>query len=75
MTLPPGPHSLLTATANLCTKRVLKRVKKQVDGHTVYRERYVKEKRDLVLPVLMGGQNGASEKQSVKIAVEGCAKK
>ncbi|HEV7943142.1 MAG TPA: hypothetical protein VGP17_10115 [Solirubrobacteraceae bacterium] len=75
VTLPPGPHSLLTATANLCTKRVLKRVKKQVHGHAVYRKRYVKEKRDLVLPVLVSGQNGASEKQSIKIVVEGCAKK
>lgn len=72
MSLPAGAHSALAATANLCTDTVAKRAKTKVNGKVVYRKRHVKQKRKLVMPTTITGQNGAVVKQSTVIAVEGC---
>jgi hypothetical protein len=72
LTLPTGAHSALAAEANLCTQTVSKRVKTTVHGKTVYRKQQVKEKRKLVMPTTITGQNGAVIKQSTVIAVQGC---
>jgi hypothetical protein len=74
LALPTGPHSILAATANLCTKTVTKRVRAKVHGRVVHRKRRLKVKRTLVMPVTITGQNGAVLRQSTKIAVAGCAK-
>jgi Domain of unknown function DUF11 len=60
LTLPGGTHSALAATANLCTRTVTKH------------KHHVKQKRKLVMPTTITGQNGAVVKQSTVIAVEGC---
>lgn len=75
LSLPTGPHSALSATANLCTQTVTKRVKTKVHGKTVYRKRSVKQKRTLSMPTTITGQNLAVVEQSTHIAVEGCRAK
>ena len=55
LTLPAGPHSALSATANLCTKTVTKRVKVKVHGKTVYRKRHLKQQRTLSMPTIITG--------------------
>jgi hypothetical protein len=60
LTLPEGPYSALSATANLCTKRVTKG------------RRTVNQKRTLGMPTIITGQNGAVIEKTTKIAVEGC---
>lgn len=74
VTLPSGAHSLLAATANLCTTTVTKRVKVKVHGRASYRKRHVKKKRKLSIPTTLTGQNGAVIKQSTTVIVEGCGK-
>jgi hypothetical protein len=74
LTLPQGPHSALSATANLCTQTTTKRVKTKVHGKTVYRKRTTTQKRTLSMPTTITGQNGAVIDQTTKIAVEGCPK-
>jgi hypothetical protein len=77
-TLPEGPHSILAANANLCantkTVTVKKRVTRRVHGRTKHLT--VKRKKSVAQPLLMPttitGQNGATVKQSTKIAVSGC---
>jgi hypothetical protein len=74
LTLPTGSHSALAATGNLCFKTVARRVKVKAHGVTVYRKRFVKQKRALIMPTTITGQNGAVVKQATKIAVQGCGK-
>ncbi|HTZ88063.1 MAG TPA: NHL repeat-containing protein [Solirubrobacteraceae bacterium] len=77
--LPEGPHSILTASENLCalTKKVSssRRVAKRVNGHikhvTIKVQRTVAQ--PLVMPTKITGQNGAQLTQSTKIAITGCA--
>lgn len=74
VTLPTGPHSLLTATANLCAKTVTKRVRTRFHGHVVFRKRRMIVRRSVVVPTTITGQNGSVIKQSTPIAVQGCGK-
>jgi hypothetical protein len=79
-TLPEGPHSILTATGNLCvptsvvkvTKRVNKRVKGRLRKVTVHTTKSVPA--PLSMPTTIVGQNGSTVTQSTKIAVTGCTK-
>lgn len=73
LTLPTGAHSALAATANLCFVKVAKSVRTRLHGRTVYRKRTIAKKRTLLMPTVITGQNGAVERQSTKIVVEGCA--
>jgi hypothetical protein len=73
-TLPEGSYSALSATGNLCTQMVTKRVKVNVGGHVVYRKRHVKEKRTLKMPTRISGHDGAVIDKTTIIAVEGCPK-
>ncbi|MGA8353832.1 MAG: NHL repeat-containing protein [Solirubrobacteraceae bacterium] len=74
LTLPESSHSALAAEGNLCFQTVRKRVKTTVQGKTVYHTRQVRQKRDMIMPTTITGQNGAVMEQATKIAVEGCAK-
>lgn len=72
MTLPTGRDSALSGTANFCVKRVAKRVKVRVHGKVVHRTRYVKQRRAMVMPTTITGQNGAVLTQQTPIVVQGC---
>lgn len=74
MTLPTGPDSALSATGNLCTEIVTKRVKIKRHGKTIWVKRHVKQKRKLTMPTRITGHNGAVIKSTTIIAVEGCPK-
>jgi len=78
LSLPAGPHSALTANANLCTssKKVRRRVTRRVHGRRVrvLRKVTVKRRVSLAMPTLITGQNGAVIKQATKISVAGCPK-
>lgn len=74
LTLPEDSHSALTATANLCTQTVTKRVKRKVRGKVVYRRRSVQKKRSLKMPTTITGQNGSVVRSMTIIGVEGCGK-
>lgn len=74
MTLPTGPYSALSATGNLCTEIVTKRVKVKRHGKTIWVKRHVKRKRELKMPTKITGHNGAVIKSTTIIAVEHCAK-
>lgn len=58
----------------LCFQTVSKRVKTTVNGKTVYHVQNVRQKRKMIMPTTITGQNGAVMEQATKIAVEGCAK-
>ena len=72
LTLPEMSNAALAAEGNLCFLTKAKRVKETVDGKTVYRKHTVKQRRSLIMPTTITGQNGAQIEQSTKIAVEGC---
>jgi hypothetical protein len=78
LSLPAGPHSALTANANLCasSKKVRRRVMRRVHGRRVrvLRKVTVKRRVSLAMPTLITGQNGAVIKQATKISVAGCPK-
>ncbi len=74
LTLPESSHSALAAEGNLCFQIVRKRVKTTVQGKTVYHTRQVRQRRAMIMPTTITGQNGAVVEQATKIAVEGCAK-
>ncbi|HEV7942209.1 MAG TPA: hypothetical protein VGP17_05345 [Solirubrobacteraceae bacterium] len=75
LTLPEQKNAALAATANLCYQTTTKRVKVKVHGKTVYRKHRTEQRRTLVMPTKITGQNGAVINQSTKIAVEGCGTK
>ncbi len=78
--LPEGPHSILTATGNLCkptkTIEVRKRVLVPNHGHPKHVTRKVKTlvSQPLIMPTTITGQNGAVLTQTTKISVTGCPK-
>ncbi len=72
LTLPTGSHSALAATGNLCFRTVAKRVRTKKHGKTVFRKRHVRQRRTLIMPTTITGQNGAVVEQSTKVAVRGC---
>jgi hypothetical protein len=53
---------------------VAKRVRIRTHGKVVHRMRYVKQKRSLLMPTTITGQNGAVVNQTTVIAVQGCPK-
>jgi hypothetical protein len=80
LSLPEGPHSALTANANLCapTRMVLvrKRVAVRRNGRLKHVLRSVRKQvsQPLEMPTTITGQNGAVVKQATKIGVTGCPK-
>jgi hypothetical protein len=78
--LPEGPHSALTANANLCalskTVTVTKRVSRRVHGRLVHVFKKVKQTvaQPLLAPTTITGQNGAQVNQSTRITITGCPK-
>jgi hypothetical protein len=62
VTTPPGPHSILTATTNLCTTTTHKHHKTQHHHRTIH------------LPTTLTGQNNTTTKPNTTIHITGCPK-
>jgi hypothetical protein len=81
LTLPEGKSSALAAIGSLCKLTKIVMVKQQVTvtvhGHKQRVRRKVKrvEPATLAMPTSFVGQNGATLKQTTKIAVTGCTRK
>ncbi len=79
--LPQGPHSALSANANLCATTKTVTVKKHVTvhhhGHTTHVLRTLKKQvaaTPLLMPTTITAQDGALITQNTKINVTGCPK-
>ncbi len=77
--LPRGPHSAFTGFGSLCSPTTTVTVKKRVTvrkhGKVKHVLRTVKEAKPepLVLPTILGGQNGHTIEKTTPIKVTGCA--
>jgi DNA-binding beta-propeller fold protein YncE len=77
-TLPEGPHSVLTANANLCaqtkTVTVRKRFSKRLHGKLRHIRRSIRQQVDtpLLMPTRITAQDGAVVTHRIAIAVRGC---
>jgi hypothetical protein len=77
---PEGPHSILAATANLCSPTRTVTIKKRVGIRSHRRMRYVPRSvvrnvpAPLIMPTSITGHNGATVRRQTRIRVTGCVK-
>jgi len=74
LNLPEGPHSALSANGSLCVRATVKRIRRRVHGHLIFRRRKVLKPVVLKMPTTITGQNGAVVRQTTIIQVVGCPK-